>query len=94
MGGFRVLHPNIALSELVFKRVHLVPRRGLGGGNSPPKRASAGDKAIKARGGETAPRVYLLWFVIVVKGAKIFARFASKIFRRDSLTKSVAIELP
>ena len=51
MGGFRVLHPNIALSELVFKRVHLVPRRDLGGEKSPPKQASAGHKVIKARGG-------------------------------------------
>ena len=56
-------------------------------GKSPPKRASAGHKAIKARGGEPLRACIDFENFVVVKGAKILARFASKIFRRNSLTK-------
>ena len=48
---------------------------------------SAGHKAIKARGGEPLRACIDFENFVVVKGAKILARFASKIFRRNSLTK-------
>ena len=73
-------------------RVHLVPRRDLGGEKSPPKRASAGDKAIKARGGEPLRACFDFNSSSLSRARKILQATPCKFFRRCSLTKRVRVK--